>query len=91
VARTAADLIGFRFEQVKDANDVMMLPGGLKYGGLLTLAALAAPHEMLLHNTKGCGPASFLNAAYRSAGHADRLQLREEAMAPAAVVEWLLR
>lgn len=91
VARTAVDANGFRFAQVKDANDEMMLPAGLKYGGLLTLAALAAPHEMLLYNTKGCGPTTFLTGAYRTAGHTDRLQLREEAMAPGAVIEWLLR
>jgi hypothetical protein len=57
----------------------------------LTLTALAAPHELLLYNTKGCGPATLLNAVYEAAGHADRLQRREEAMAPDAVVEWLLR
>ncbi len=91
VRRTAADLHGFRFEQVKDCNDPMMLPGALKYGGLLTLASLAAPHEVLLHNAKGCGPATFLSAAYQAAGHADRLQMREEAVAPAAVVDWLTR
>ena len=91
VARTAADLNGFRFEQVKDANDEMMLPGALKYGGLLALTAVAAPHELLVYNTKACGPATYLTAAYEAAGHADRLQQREEAMAPAAVVEWLLR
>jgi dienelactone hydrolase len=91
VARTAVDANGFRFEQIKDANDEMMLPGGSKYGGLLTLAALTAPHEMLLHNTKGCGPATFLTAAYGAAGHADKLQRREEKMTPAEVVDWLLR
>jgi dienelactone hydrolase len=91
VARTAADLDGFRFEQVKDFDDPMMLPGALKYGGLLTLASLTAPHELLVHNTKGCGTGAFLAAAYEAAGQANRLQRREEAMAPAAVVEWLLR
>ncbi len=91
VRRTAVDANGFRFESVKEKNDEMMLPGGLKYSGLLTLAALAAPHEMLLYNTKGCGPGTFLTAAYEAAGHADRLQRREEAMEPTAVVDWLMR
>jgi dienelactone hydrolase len=91
VSRSAADLDGFRFESVKDVNDEMMLPGALKYGGLLTLTATAAPHVMLLHNMKGCGPARFLDAAYQVAGASDRLVRRDEALDPAAVVDWLLR
>jgi dienelactone hydrolase len=91
VRRTAADLNGFRFEQVKDMNDAMMLPGALKYGGLMALSALSAPHELLVYNTKGCGPATYLTAAYEAAGASDKLQRREETMEPAAVVDWLLR
>ena len=33
----------------------MMLPGALKYGGLLALAGTIAPHELYLHNAKGAG------------------------------------
>jgi hypothetical protein len=91
VRRIAADLDGFRFEHVIDMNDEMMLPGAIKYGGLLTLAALAAPHELLVYHTRGCGPATCLTAAYEAAGASDKLQRREETMEPAAVVEWLLR
>jgi dienelactone hydrolase len=91
VARTAADLNGFRFEQVKSFDDPMMLPGALKYGGLTTLAALAAPHELYLHNTKGTGPASFLEAAYKAAGQPQNLVRHEERMDPAVVLQWLLR
>lgn len=93
VTRTAVDLNNFRFEQITDMNDEMMLPGGLKYGGLLTLASLAAPHELLLHNTARFGPGSFtfLAAAYEAAGQPRNLQRREEAMEPGAVVDWLLR
>lgn len=91
VARTAADLNGFRFEQVKDFDDPMLLPGALKYGGLTTLAALAAPHELYLHNTQGSGPAPFLEAAYQAAGRPDGLVRREQRSDPAAVVAWLLR
>jgi dienelactone hydrolase len=91
VARTAVDANGFRFESVKDFNDEMMLPGAVKYGGLLTLAAVSAPHELLIHNTRGCGPASYLEAAYEAAGASKNLVRREEAMEPAAAVDWLLR
>src|SRR5262249_5239931 len=50
VARTAADLDGFRFDEVKKNDDPMMLPGALKYGGVGAFAALCAPGELLLHN-----------------------------------------
>jgi hypothetical protein len=91
VGRTAADLNGFRFEQVKDANDEMMLPGALKYGGLLTLAAAAAPGELYLHNAKGSGPAATLQAVYQAQGQADRLRREDAPADPVAVVGWLLR
>ena len=43
VARTAADMSQFRFEKIASIEDDMMLPGALKYGGLMALAGLAAP------------------------------------------------
>jgi hypothetical protein len=90
VDRTAADLNGFRFENVKDFDDEMMLPGALKYGGLLTLAATIAPHELYLHNTKGAGDAAHLRAAY-GVGDVGKLKLQESKSDPAAVAAWLLR
>jgi dienelactone hydrolase len=90
VSRTAADLNGFRFENVKDFDDEMMLPGALKYGGLLTLASTIAPHELYLHNTKGTGDDAFLRAAYEAAG-SRKLERHEAKSDPAAVAAWLLR
>ena len=63
VSRTAADVNGFRFEQVKEFDDEMMLPGALKYGGLPGLAAVIAPHELFLHNAKMTGTGSGRIAA----------------------------
>ncbi len=91
VSRTAADVNGFRFEQVKDFDDEMMLPGALKYGGLLTLASTIAPNELYLHNAKGAGLATQLTAAYQAAGKADRLQRSDAKSDAVAVVNWLLR
>jgi hypothetical protein len=91
VARTAADLNGFRFEQVKNFDDEMMLPGALKYGGLVTLAGVIAPHELYLHNAKGTGSAAHLQAAYQTAGQAAQLQRLDEKSAASTVVNWLLR
>ncbi|MCI0376257.1 MAG: acetylxylan esterase [Gemmataceae bacterium] len=91
VTRTAADLHQFRFERVTDYNDEMMLPGALKYGGLLTLAGLCAPRELYLHNTEGTGATAFLTAAYQVAGKKDNLRFVTPRSDPVAVVEWLVR
>lgn len=91
VARTAADLNGFDFASIKDFDHEMMLPGALKYGGLLTLAGTIAPHELYLHNAKGTGSAAHLSAAYQAAGAASKLERRDEKSDAVAVVNWLLR
>jgi dienelactone hydrolase len=41
VARTAVDLGGFDFDQVRDVTDEQLLPGAVKYGGVRGLASLA--------------------------------------------------
>jgi dienelactone hydrolase len=91
VARTAVDFNQFRFEKVRTVNDEMMLPGALKYGGLGALAALAAPGELLVHDHRGTGTGQWLNAAYKAAGHPDRLHRDADKMPPEKVVAWLLR
>jgi hypothetical protein len=90
VARTAADLNQFNFADVASFDDEMMLPGALKYGGLPTLAALCAPHELMIHNCQGTGSAQWLDAAYASAGKANSLR-RVEKTSPEDLVGWLLR
>ena len=62
MTKTSADLAGFRFEQVKDTGDEMMLPGALKYGGLPAFAALSAPGKLYLHNAKGAGDLKLVDA-----------------------------
>jgi hypothetical protein len=91
VTRTAADGAGFRFEKVRTLNDEMMLPGGLKYGGLYGLAALAAPAELYVPNHHGTGSGHWLKAVYKAAGAAERYQGASEKVAGEKVVEWLLR
>ena len=41
VARTAMDLGGFDFDQVRETTDEALLPGAVKYGGVRGLASLA--------------------------------------------------
>ncbi len=91
VARTAADFDGFRFDKVRTTTDEMMLPGGLKYGGLPALAALAAPSELYVHNHQGTGSGKWLKAVYQTAGAMDKLQRSSEKIMDEKVAEWLLR
>ncbi|HEY7157919.1 MAG TPA: alpha/beta hydrolase family protein [Gemmataceae bacterium] len=91
VARTAADVNGFRFENVRTTTDEMMQPGGLKYGGLPALAALAAPGELYDHNHQGTGFGHWLRAVYQAAGALEKRQGPAEKVADEKVVEWLMR
>jgi len=91
VARTAADVNRFRFDQVRTTDDPMMLPGALKYGGLGAFAGLIAPHELLDFNHQGSGTGKWLEAAYAAAGAKDKLKREMGALTPEKVVEWVLR
>jgi dienelactone hydrolase len=89
VARTAADVNQFRFDQVRDTNDPMMLPGAVKYGGLPALVGLCAPGELYLHNLQE--PADWITSAYDAAGSGRGWERWEKKTAPEKVVAWLLR
>jgi dienelactone hydrolase len=91
VARTAADMDGFRFDKVRTTTDEMMLPGGLKYGGLAALAALAVPGELYVHNHRGTGSGEWLKATYEAAGAGGRLDRHDDKVPADKVAEWLVR
>src|SRR5262249_6692721 len=86
VQRTAVDFDQFSFEKVRAVSDEMMLPGGLKYGGLPALTALAAPGELFVHNQRGAGSPEWLAAAYQAAGEPGHLRREAEKVAPEKVV-----
>jgi hypothetical protein len=90
VARTAADLDGFRFEDVKSTDHPMMLPGALRYGGLPAFAALCAPGELLLHNHRNTGTGRLLPDAYRAAGADGKLRREPTRLTGEEVVAWVL-
>jgi len=91
VTRTAADLNQFRFESVKATDDLMMLPGAVKYGGLPAFLALCAPGEVLAHDHKGTASGKLSKAAYDAAGVADKLTRADEKLPPEKVAEWLVK
>ncbi|HTI52554.1 MAG TPA: hypothetical protein VL475_16435, partial [Planctomycetaceae bacterium] len=87
VKRCVVDLQGFGFSKVKEANDPQMLPGGLKYGGIGGIAALAAPGELTIFGVRDVPPPelSALRQVYEVAK--GRLKLEQETLTTAAVVE----
>jgi hypothetical protein len=91
VAKTAADLNQFRFENITDTADPMMLPGAVKYGGLPAFLALCAPGEVLAHNHKGTATGKLPKAAYDAANAGDKLTRSETKLDAAKVVEWLVK
>lgn len=91
VTKLAADLNQFRFENIKDTADPMMLPGAVKYGGLPAFLALCAPSEVLAHNTAGTATGRLPKAAYDAAGAADKLTHSHDKWDDLKVVEWLVR
>jgi hypothetical protein len=50
IARTAVDLNHFDFDKITSDNDPMLLPGALKYGGILGFAQLCPRQTTLLCN-----------------------------------------
>ncbi len=91
VKKTAADLNRFRFDKIEKADDPMMLPGAVKYGGLGAFLALCAPGEVLVHNQAGTGTGELSRAAYKAAGAADKLNRNADKLDPMKVVEWLVK
>jgi hypothetical protein len=92
VQKAAVDTAGFRFAKLNSFDDANFLPGGVKYGDLPALIALAAPHDLWLAGESAGAPA-VVKAAYAAAGKADGIRLyggneNEEA---AAAVDWLLK
>ena len=91
VTKLAADLNQFRFENITDTADPMMLPGAVKYGGLGAFLAVCAPGAALVHNHQGTGIGKVSEAAYTAAGAADKLTRSGEKLDDLKVIEWLLK
>jgi len=87
VERIAVELNRFRFEDIKETSDEMLLPGAVKYGGLPAFAALAAPGALwAIAPPPGM---DLARDAYRVAATESALRVSEERPEPAALAEWL--
>lgn len=86
-----ADLQGFGFSKVTSKDDPNLLPGGLKYGGIGGLAALAAPTSVTLWGTEGIAAEELapLSATYKAANAS--LKMDSAAATPEAVVQAVVK
>jgi hypothetical protein len=86
ISRAAIDVANFDFTQVRDADDEMMLPGALKYGGMMGFATLLPTGTTHLYRM----PAP--SAAVAPWVHAAAAAARTGTAAPSAdqMVRWLL-
>ena len=90
--RAAIDTGGFRFGKLADVYDLNFLPGGVKYGDLPGILALATPVNLWLAGEGKTAP-PILRAAYQTSANANKLTLfagRGEETDKAAV-GWLLK
>jgi hypothetical protein len=81
--QVVADLKQFSFEAVKDVEDPNLLPGALKYGGLMGMAVLAAPSAITIFQP--ADDLKPLTAAYAAQGHS--LTVSTAAMTDDAVLK----
>ena len=58
--RTAVDLGGFDFDQVREVTDEALLPGAMKYGGVLGLASLATTGRTTIFGAPPAPVASWM-------------------------------
>ena len=92
VTKAVVDTGGFRFGKVSDLYDPWFLPGGAKYGDVLGMLAVAAPHRLLLAGEGNQVPA-LVGAVYHAADADDRVVAFDggkETITEYAV-DWLLK
>lgn len=90
INRLAADANHFRFENLRQSTDPMMLPGALKYGGMDAFVALCAPGEVLVHAARDSGIGKFTRAAYKTLAADNHLTIHLEKFDADQVLNWLM-
>lgn len=91
VEKCVGDIRGFGFSRIDRMTDPMLLPGGLKYGGIGGLIALAAPAEIKIAGTQDVPLAemSALVQVYKASG--GKLHLDLPLLTPDKAAEWILK
>ena len=91
VHRAAIDTSGFRFASLDNIASPQFLPGGAKYGDLLGILALSAPHDLWLGG-EGHEAPDVVRAAYDAAGRSSGLVMYAggEDSEEASAIDWFL-
>ena len=91
IDRLAVGTGGFRFAEITDIHDPMMLPGAVRYGDVPFLLALRAPHKLWLAGEGGTLP-QRVSRCYRAAEDADPPEVfaGDAAAQPRAAAHWIL-
>ena len=69
----------------------LFCPGILALGGFEGVAALASPHPMLLHNTRGKFPTDSLRSVYAASGIGGKIRVSSERLGSAELAQWTAR
>jgi hypothetical protein len=94
IARASIDLGGFDFTQVREPDDEMMLPGGLKYGGILGFAPLFATNPgatELYRAPAATAPWLTAGSPSRAALLGSRTVIRHTAPRADQMIRWVLQ
>jgi hypothetical protein len=89
VGRTIADLAGLDDEDEGTWTGSRAQAGILRFGGLRTAAILAAPNELVLHNTGAHFDGAVVRTAYRAAGRFSALEVSEDTWNVARILAYL--
>jgi hypothetical protein len=92
VDRLAIDTEQFRFANLTSIDDPNFLPGAAKYGDLVAMLALSAPHDLWIAGESPNG-LTLVQAAYGASGDEKRLTIDDggSEAAESRAVDWLLR
>ena len=91
VDRLAVGTDGFRFAEITDIHDPMMLPGAVRYGDVPFLLALRFPHKLWLAGEGSVLP-PLVRCCYEAAGEPGRPEIfaGKPIDQPHAAADWLI-
>lgn len=90
IARATCDTLKFNMSDDQAFLDKLFIPCFRRAGDLRTAVALAAPAELLLHNTGGVFETEWMEEIYRVADSRDRLRVARRRAPVPELVDWAI-